>query len=108
MLDFSHLHKASLAVRMPDGSELSVLSPTKKIFDTLNDLEQRFQGGTQMNDLGAIREIYALIAEILSRNKQGRSVTAELLEEQLDFEDLQTFFNAYVSFVAGEASDPNA
>lgn len=107
MLDFSNLNKASLKVKMPDGSELAVYSPTKHIFDNLNALEERFNNGTQMNDMDAISEIYRLMAEIFSRNSQGKKITAKALEEQLDFEDLQMFFNAYVAFVAGEANDPN-
>jgi hypothetical protein len=48
-----------------------------------------------------------LLADILSNNQQGKTVTAEHIRDTYDFEQKMYIFRDYMEFVSGMKKDPN-
>lgn len=101
-LDFRKQKKNCLRITLNDANEtrLSVMQPTKKLFQKMVAMSEEVAGmdGTEHD---ALDEVYAVCAELMSRNKEGIVVGKNNLEETLDFEDIVTFLRAYNAFVAG-------
>ena len=107
MLDFTQSAKRYLAINLIDNQLIRVRMPTKRVFDALLGLKDHLTGLTA-DDGGQLNEIYDLIAIVLSNNLEHQPITSEYLAELLDIEDVQTFFQAYMSFISGVVSDPNS
>ncbi len=106
MLDFTKSAKRFLEVTLIDNQKIRVRMPTKRVFDALMDLHDRLSGQI-MEDAGQLSEIYGLIAIVLSNNLEHNEITKEYLAELFDIEDVQIFFQAYMTFISGVVSDPN-
>lgn len=101
VVDFTHASKNFLTVKMKDKSTLFVSPPKKKIFTKFEEI-QRMQGeGTAGSE-----EVYQLMAEILSNNKQDKKISADDLQD-FDSDDIKLLFAAYRDFVMGESQNPN-
>lgn len=107
MLDFTQSSKRFLAVNMIDNQAIRVRMPTKRVFDALLGLRDRLSSLTT-DDAGQLDEIYGLIAIVMSNNLEHREVTQDYLSDLFDIEDVQTFFQAYMTFISGVVSDPNS
>lgn len=107
MLDFTQSAKRYLAINLIDNQLIRVRMPTKKVFDALLDLKDHLTR-LSTDDGGQLDEIYDLIAVVLSNNLEHQPVTSEYLAELFDIEDVQTFFQAYMTFINGIVSDPNS
>ena len=107
MLDFTQSAKRFLAVNLIDNQRIRVRMPTKHVFDALMGLRDRLSGQIA-DDAAQLDEIYGLIAIVLSNNLEHTEITHEYLAELFDIEDVQTFFQAYMSFINGVVSDPNS
>lgn len=101
-LDFRKQKKNCLKVTLNDAAEtrLSIMQPTKGLFQKMVSMSEDVarMGGS---DIDALDEVYAVCAELMSRNREGVAVSKEALEDTLDFEDVVAFLNAYNAFVAG-------
>ena len=95
-LNFNNTKKTFLNVTLTDGTVLLVGTPTKRIFDALIDIKDNL--GNASND-DTLSTIYDICALIMSRNKAGKEITKEYLEETFDVEDIIIFFKSYVAFV---------
>lgn len=107
MLDFTQSAKRFLAVNLIDNQLIRVRMPTKRVFDALLGLKDHLTSLTA-DDSGQLTEIYNLIAIVLSNNLEHRAIASDYLAELFDIEDVQTFFQAYMAFISGVVSDPNA
>ncbi len=105
-LDFNKAKKQYLTIVLPDEKQtrLLLITPTKGLLTALADMLPESADVPAEEDLGAL---YDLCAQIMSRNKAGRKVTAKELEELLDFEDLIIFFNAYTEFIESVSNSKN-
>ena len=81
------------------GTKLSLLQPTKSLFQKMASMSEEV-GSIDYADLDALDEVYGVCAELMSRNKEGIKVTAEMLAGALDFEDIVLFLQSYGEFVA--------
>lgn len=99
-LNFNNLKKQYMTVTLPDEKKTTLMvgTPTKKIMDEFISMGSELENAG--NDEEAMGELYALTAKIMSRNKGGITVTAEQLEESLDFEDIIVFIKAYTEFIS--------
>lgn len=101
-LDFRKQKKNYLKITLNDEEEtkLSLLQPTKGLFQKMVAMSEDV-GRMEGTDIDALDEVYAVCAELMSRNKEGIHLSKEILEETLDFEDIVIFLKAYNAFVAG-------
>lgn len=106
MLDYIALNKKKLNIKLVDGTELKIFMPKKKLFTTLNKLQNEISSA-QVDDFDKIDTIYQLTAEILSNNSEYKKISEDYLSDIFDFEDITIFFTAYMQFVTGVNSDPN-
>lgn len=94
---------------------IQVGMPKKRVFTALMDMQdvmdKQKEALTEKEKNKANREIidelYELVAEILSNNLKSEKITTEWVEELFSMDEIKEFFDLYVKFVNGEASDPN-
>jgi hypothetical protein len=92
-LNFNNVSKKYWNVTLTDGTVLLVGTPTKAIFDKLIAIKD------DLGDEDSLGALYGVCALVLSRNKAGKVITKEYLEEIFDIEDIIILFNSYVGFV---------
>ena len=104
-IDFTKLKKQYLTVTLPDETKLLVTTPTKDILDDFLSLQNTVNG----EDVGeeAIDALYEICAKIMSRNKAGKKISVEFVQENLDFEDLIVFIKGYSEFISEVANSKN-
>lgn len=85
------------------GFELSILPPTKRLYDELTSLTGSLQAALERGsdgegfDIGSALET---VAHLMSRNAERRAVTSEMLEDMgFDLEDVGEFIGSYIFFV---------
>lgn len=107
--------------RMMDGKKeayervIQVGMPKKRVFTALMGMQElmdkrngaQSEGQKHEADREIIDGLYELVAQILSNNLKGETVTTEWVEEQFSVDEIREFFTAYVKFVNGEAASPN-
>lgn len=89
--------------------------PKKRVFTALLDMQEimdrKGEALTAAEKSKANRELidelYELTAKVLSNNITNEKITAEWVEEQFSVIEIKTFFEQYVKFINGEASNPN-
>ena len=94
---------------------IQVGMPKKRVFTALMDMQdvmdKQKEALTKKEKNKANREIidelYELVTEILSNNLTNEKITTEWVEEQLSIDEIKEFFDQYIKFANGEASDPN-
>lgn len=98
-LNFKTAKKTFLTVTLIDGTVLLIGTPTKRVFDALTTIQNGLKADVSDIDDNTLDEIYEACAYAMSRNKAGKVITKEYLEEIFDIEDILLFFNAYVNFI---------
>lgn len=110
-LNFNNVKKKYLTVTLADEKQTTVMisSPTKRVLSALIGLKDTMTDIEETNNISeeTLDGLYSLIAEIMSHNKGGVKIETELLEEIFDFEDIATFFNAYMDFINEETAGKN-
>lgn len=106
-LDFNKVKKNYLTITLnnEEQTKLLVMTPTKRLLSELSNNLPDMSGGMPSEE--DLRALYEFSAQLMSRNKTGRRVTAEELEQILDFEDLIIFFNAYTDFILTTVNEKN-
>lgn len=94
-----------ICVGMPKKRVFSALMDMQDIMDRKNETQTEKE--KHEADRKIIDELYELTAKILSNNLKGERITVDWVEEQFSTEELKIFFNQYVKFVNGEATNPN-
>lgn len=96
-LDFNKEKKSYWTVILPDEDRttLMIASPTKRMIDDFNAIA--------INDVDdasedTLSELYNACARMMSRNKAGKIITAEMIEDLFDIEDVVIFVNNYMDF----------
>lgn len=106
-LNFNNIKKRYLTVTLPDEKQsvLMIGTPTKAIFDELLNMKDVLENENVTDD--AINDLYAICAKIMSRNKTGRVITMETVQNLFDFEDIIIFVRAYTQFINEVSSAKN-
>lgn len=99
-LDFNNIKKRYLPVTLADEHKTVLLigTPTKSVFDTLLNMKDSLEGDNLSDD--AVDELYDVCARIMSRNKAGKVITKQTLQDIFDFEDIIIFIHAYTEFIS--------
>lgn len=101
-LNYNTIEKQYLTVTLADENNtvLMVGTPTKAVMKDLLLLEASVDAIEEdETNLEALDDLYTACARVMSRNKLGRKITKEYLEELFDIEDIMLFFRAYIDFV---------
>lgn len=110
-LNFNNMKKKYLTVTLADEKKTTVMicAPTKRVLSAIIGLKDTMTDIEETNNISeeTLNELYSLTAEIMSHNKGGVKIEAELLEEIFDFEDIMTFFDAYMDFINEETAGKN-
>lgn len=106
-LDFNLLKKRYLTVKLADEEQtvLMISTPTKSVLDSFIALRDTISDETVGDE--AIEELYDICAKIMSRNKTGKVITREKLEDVFDFEDVIIFIRAYTDFINEVSNSKN-
>jgi len=62
----------------------------------------------EIDNLGAVDQIYDIASEILSNNMKGDYISTEYISELMDIEDITSLMESYIQFCTGQASNPNS
>lgn len=102
-LDFTAIKKAALKITFRDDTRIAIKTPNKKTMEHLVELGKQFDQANDGENGEVIEELYRACADIMSNNREKRKITPEYLEQQveMDLEDLNLFFTAYIEFVSG-------
>ena len=88
-------------IELCDGEKtykLAVEPPKLKTLKKLAELDKKAE----------ISEITKLISEIVSKNKTNTAITAEIVEDCMDIDDLTAFMTDYTDWIYSKKnSDPN-
>lgn len=99
-LDFNNIKKKYLTVTLADEAKTVLLvgTPTKALLDNLLSMQDSLTDESLTDD--AIDDLYEICAKILSRNKAGKVITTQTVQELFDFEDIIFFIRAYTDFIS--------
>lgn len=109
-LNFNNVKKQYLTVTLADEANTTLMigTPTKAVMDDLILLKSSLETIEEdETNAEATDDLYAACAKVMSRNKAGKKITKEYLEEIFDFEDIMIFFSAYMAFVSEVTSAKN-
>lgn len=93
--------KRYFEIELSDGENSYQLAVEPPKLKTLTKL-------SKLNKKADVSEVTELIAEIVSKNKTRTAITAEIIEECMDIDDLTAFMTEYTDWIYGKkTNDPN-
>ncbi len=95
----------TIQVGMPKKRIFTALINMQEVVDRLNEAETAAEKNEVNKEI--IEEMYELTAQILSNNLAGENITAEWVDKQLSINEIREFFQEYIKFTRGEATNPN-
>lgn len=99
-LNFQKQNKKFLTIIFRDGKKILVRGPKKRVMDNIVNLSNSFdEVNEDKADMEAIDELYRACTDIMNNNIENVEITQEYVEDQLDFEDLTSFFNTFMDFI---------
>lgn len=85
----------------PDNNRVLHIEPPK--LKTLNQLNELSKQGKH-----SIGEMAGMIAKLISKNKENRKVTTDMVMEWMDSDQLASFVKSFVAWIRDEKkNDPN-
>lgn len=85
----------------PDNRKVLLIEPPK--LKTLKDMED-----VQRNQKASFTDVAAVVAKLMSKNKQQRKITADQVMDWMDVDQMRAFMKAYINWMRAEkANDPN-
>lgn len=102
-LDFAALEIPKMEISLLDDNHttLSLMFPEVKLIERLLAVAPTMRDAKASNDDAALRQVYELVAEIISNNMEGITVKADELEGKygLKFVHLIIFTSKYMEFI---------
>lgn len=85
----------------PDSRKVLLIEPPK--LKTLKNLED-----VERNQKASFTDVAAVVAKLMSKNKQQRKITADQVMDWMDVDQMRAFMQAYIGWMRAEkANDPN-
>ena len=99
-LDFNTRKKNYMKIVLSDPGKttVNVSTPTKALLSELALVMADKAGGKVLDD-DKMSSLYEFCARLMSRNKEQKVISKELLESCLDFDDLLYFMDCYTDFI---------
>lgn len=100
--DFGKMKKSFFTTTLRNSQTLVVNMPKKGVLEKIMSM-----GESEEDEADFSKEVFELMAEVLSNNKDGQRITTEEVEENFDLEDIVEYLKKYVDFVSTLNTDPN-
>lgn len=104
--DFGKFKRSFYTTKLKDGKTLVVEMPKKRTFEKMqiiNDIDVEEAKSDEVYE-----QMQALLAEILSNNRNREIITKEYIEqEEYDIEEIIAYINDYAGFVNSIKNNPN-
>ena len=100
--DFNSVQQPMMEITLPNETQTKVrltmpkTSLVERLSATVGELNEIFA----KKDASTIQQVYSLVAEIMSCNRDFRTFTAEELKECLNFDHIVAFCLEYISFLS--------
>ena len=111
VLDLNALEQPVLEVKLRDDNRtiFRLTTPTTKLVEKFTTAKAEISEVVKSKDVGKIKKLYELTAEIISCNADYITVTAEELRDKyrLTLGDLVVVFAAYLDFIKEISSAKN-
>ena len=100
-LDFNTRKKKYMKIVLsdPDKTTVNVGTPTKALLTELA-VVMADRRTSDVPDADRLAGLYDFCARLMSRNKEQKIITKELLESCLDLDDLIFFMETYTDFIS--------
>lgn len=107
--DFADFDVPTLEVKLKDKERtvLNVKLPGTGVYDAMKEFNEKLP---KLTDEDANEILYALIAVILSNNKEDKKITSEYLQndcENTDYDAMFAFFMAFTAYVEKQTEIKN-
>ena len=103
MLDFNALQQPTWPIKLRDEAQtvVNLSAPTVDLFDRLMAAVPELQAVTQTKDGRIVTKAYALVADLMNCNEDGRTFTGDelLTVYKMTLVDVVVFVSGYLSFV---------
>ena len=101
MFQISSVKTRYFEFEAPDNRKVLLIEPPK--LKTLKNMED-----VQMNQNASFTDVAAVVAKLMSKNKQNRKITADQVMDWMDVDQMRAFIQAYIGWMKAEkANDPN-
>lgn len=99
--DFNSVQQVTMGITLPneEKTRLTLTVPKTSLVEKLSANAGKLDEIFKSKDEGTINELYQLIADLMSCNKQFRKVTGEELKDCLLYEHIEAFTAAYMEFL---------
>jgi len=99
MFDMKNINKRYWDVKFTNGLFLSVECPKLKTLRKITDLTKDREN--------IVENLCGALALALSKNKQGKKITSDFIEENMDIDDINSLLTSYFEWIKCVKSDPN-
>jgi hypothetical protein len=99
MYDMNQVSKRYWEVKFLNGLELSVECPKLKTLRKITEITKE-----KGNEISALEEALSMA---LSKNKQGKEITVDFIEENIDYDHMEGLLKSYFEWVKNVKNDPN-
>lgn len=99
MLDMSQISERYWEIKLRGGTILSVENPKVK---TLKKID-----GLQKDKDDPLASLCNAVSISLSKNKQGKKITPEYVEENFDIDEIKTILDSFFTWVREVQNSPN-
>lgn len=96
MYDMQSINTRYFKLTFPNGMKLEVEPPKLKVLKKILDIAK-----VDENDMGqdGLDNLIDALSMALSKNKQGRKITKDVIEEMMDVDQVMSLLNAYFKWV---------
>lgn len=98
---FNTFEQPTMEVELRGGRKLHLEIPTVSAVERLRDALPALRGRITADNIGDLRRFYELLADLMSFNTEGVTVTAEELEKthRITLDAMIPFFADYMAFI---------
>ncbi|MDE6730062.1 MAG: hypothetical protein K2J71_04725 [Oscillospiraceae bacterium] len=107
--DFNSIEQITMGITLPnqEKTRLTLTVPKVSLIEKLSTNAEKIDKIFKEKNKSTINELYQIIADIMSCNKEFRKVTAEELKDCLLYEHVSAFVFAYMEFLTEIKSAKN-
>jgi hypothetical protein len=99
MFDMNQINKRYWDVKFTNGLFLSVECPKLKTLRKITELTKSKEN--------AIESLAEALSMALSKNKQGKTITSDFIEENFNIDDINNILLNYIDWVKNVKNSPN-
>lgn len=108
-LDFNAIEQVTMGITLPnkEKTRLNLTTPTVSLVEKLETNIGKAEEILKSNDQNSINDLFQMLADLMSCNKEFRTVTVAELKDCLLAQHVNAFLMAYTEFLAEIKSEKN-